>query len=82
MALRQGSGVPQCNIVTRMPLSKIALLCKQTNDNFRTAHGAIYRLIDYLFLIMINKSLTPSGDNLHVERYHCIYNTYYVTTSN
>ena len=58
MALRQGSDVPQCNIVTRMPLSKIALLCKQTNDNFRTAHGAIYRLIDYyLFLIMINKSL-------------------------
>ena len=29
MALRQGLGVPQCNIVTRMPLATIALLCKQ-----------------------------------------------------
>ena len=36
MALRQGSGVPQCNIVTRMPLASIALLCKQTTDNPQT----------------------------------------------
>ena len=35
MALRQDLGVPQCNIVTRMPLTTIALLCKQTIDNFR-----------------------------------------------
>ena len=36
MALRQGPGVPQCNIVTSMPLATITLLCKQTTDNFRT----------------------------------------------
>ena len=36
MALRQGSGVPQCNVVTRMPLATIALICKQNTDNFRT----------------------------------------------
>ena len=37
MALRQGLDVPQCNIVTWMPLATIVLLiCKQTTDNFRT----------------------------------------------
>ena len=36
MALRPVSGVPQYKIVTRMPLATIALLCKQTTDNFRT----------------------------------------------
>ena len=35
MALRWGSRVPQWYIVTRMPLATIALLCKQTIDNFR-----------------------------------------------
>ena len=27
MAMRRGSGVPQCNILSRMPLTTIALLC-------------------------------------------------------
>ena len=58
MVLRRGLGVSQCNIVTRMSLATIALLCKQTTDNLRTrpstrtAHGAIYRVtVYYLFLI-------------------------------
>ena len=34
--MRRGSGVPQCNIVTRMPLATIALLFKQAINNFRT----------------------------------------------
>ena len=36
MALRRGSGVQQCNIVTRLPLATIALLCKQTINNIQT----------------------------------------------
>ena len=36
MTLRHSSGFPQCNQVTRMPLAKLALLCKQTIDNIRT----------------------------------------------
>ena len=31
MALRRDSGLPQCNIVTRMPPTTKALLCKQTS---------------------------------------------------
>ena len=34
MALSWGSGVPQCNIVTRTPFATQALLRKQTTDNF------------------------------------------------
>ena len=59
MALRRGSGVPQCNIVTRMPFATIALLCKQTTDNFRnppttrTAYRSIYRVTGhYLFSLL------------------------------
>ena len=36
MALRRGSGVPQWNIVTMMPLTTIALLCRQIIDKFQT----------------------------------------------
>ena len=36
MALRRGAGVPQWNIVTMMPLTTIALLCRQIIDKFRT----------------------------------------------
>ena len=36
MALRCSSGVPHCKRVPRMPVGAIALLCKQTIDNFRT----------------------------------------------
>ena len=58
MALRQGSGVPQCNLVTRMPLATIALFSKQTTDNFGTCPApelpiAIHRVTGYyLFLIV------------------------------
>ena len=36
VALRCSLGVPQCNRVTRMPLTTKPLLCKQTIDNCRT----------------------------------------------
>ena len=37
MVLRRDTGVPQCNQVTKMPLATIALLFKQTIDNFHTS---------------------------------------------
>ena len=37
LTLRRGWGVPQCNIVTKMHLATIALLCKQTIDYFQTS---------------------------------------------
>ena len=58
MVLRQGSGVPQCNMVTRKPLATIAL-CKQTTITtdpalHPSALGAIYWVTGYyLFLIDI-----------------------------
>ena len=36
MGLKHSSGVPQCNRLTRMPLTTKSLLCKQTIDNFPT----------------------------------------------
>ena len=60
MALKKGSVVPQCNIVTRMPFTTIALLCKQTTDNFRSRHPpelpycAIYQVTGYYFFLIIS----------------------------
>ena len=68
MTLRRGSGVPQCNVVTKMPLAK------QTTDNFQTrpppelpmapsiGNGcylfliAVYNSYDFLLVITFNLS--------------------------
>ena len=55
MVLRRGSGVPQCNIVTRMHLATIT-------PSTRTVHGAIYRVTGYyLFLIITNYGIQSAG---------------------
>ena len=36
MALKCSSGVPQCNRVTKMPLTTKPLICKETIDNIHT----------------------------------------------
>ena len=62
MALRQSSGVPQCNIVTRWPLATIALLCKQTTDNCRThppPNLPISQSIGYYLILIINHKSHP-----------------------
>ena len=71
MALRQSSGVPQCNKVTRMHLATIELLCKQTTDNFRTrpptelimAQSISY----YLFLIIHVMTYLSAKEDLSIE---------------
>ena len=59
MALSWGSSVPQCNIVTRMPLATMALICKQTTDNFQICPppelpicGVIYRVTVYFSILI------------------------------
>ena len=58
MALRWGSDVPQCNIVTRMPLATIALLCKQITNDFRFSVKFEAVVLEHM---LINRSI-------HTER--------------
>ena len=67
MALRRGSGIPQCNIVTRMPLATIALLCKQTTDNFRTRPPPALPMAPSIGLSDIICSLLHLGETLVIK---------------
>ena len=66
VALRRGSGVPQCNIVTMMPLATIALLCKQTIDNFRNHPPSELPMTPSIGLpVIICSSLKPIVHGIH-----------------
>ena len=67
MALRRSSGGPQCNVVTKMPLGTIALLCKQTTDNFRTRPPSELPMAPSIgFPIIISSSLGHQIDEQYL----------------
>ena len=59
MALRPGSGVPQCNLVTRTPLATKALLYKQTINNFQTRPTPWPHLLGNRVLFVPHSQLNP-----------------------